>query len=125
VQLACDATGRCAIANDERSAGRRAVLVYGDDGWTLEARDAKDQPLWTLALGTTDDDARLRKAGVWIARSEGGPTIIASRSDAATDAQERSPRHTSRSSWSGDVRLRAMPKPVSPTGAPRSNEEKP
>src|SRR5579864_5305132 len=50
VQLACDATGRCAIATDERSADRRAVLVCGDGGWILEARDANDQPLWTLAL---------------------------------------------------------------------------
>jgi hypothetical protein len=74
VQLACDATGKCAIARDPCSADLRAVLVCGDEGWTLEARDANDQPLWTLALGATDDDARLRKAGVWIARSEGeGP----------------------------------------------------
>jgi hypothetical protein len=71
VQLACDATGRCAIASDEHSADRRAVLVCDDEGWTLDARDANDKPLWTLALGATDDEARLRKAGVWIARSEG------------------------------------------------------
>ena len=77
VQLACDATGRCAIASDERSADRRAVLVCGDEGWTLEARDASDQALWTLALGAADDEARLRKAGVWIARSEGeGPVDL-------------------------------------------------
>jgi hypothetical protein len=87
VQLACDATGRCAVAGDERSADRRAVLVCGDDGWTLEARDAKDQPLWTLVLGTTDDDARLRKAGVWIARSEGeGPIDLPPSTTAATTA---------------------------------------
>jgi hypothetical protein len=87
VQLACDATGRCAVASDEPSADRRAALVCGDDGWTLQARDAKDQPLWTLALGTTDDDARLRKAGVWIARSEGeGPIDLPLSTTAATTA---------------------------------------
>ena len=77
VQLACDATARCAVASDEGSAERRAVLVCGDEGWTLEAQDAAGQVLWTLALGTTDDQARLRKAGVWIARSEGeGPVDL-------------------------------------------------
>jgi hypothetical protein len=94
VQLACDATGRCAVASDERSADRRAVLVCADDGWTLEARDASDQPLWTLTLGTTDDDARLRKAGVWIARSEGeGP--MARPPSTTTVATTRSPASAS------------------------------
>lgn len=85
VQLACDATSRCAIASDPNSADRHAVLVCGDAGWTLEARDANDQPLWTLALGATDDDARLRKAGVWIARSEGeAPVELAPPTTATT-----------------------------------------
>jgi hypothetical protein len=94
VQLACDATGRCAIASDEPSADRRAVLVCGDDGWTLEARDAKDQPLWRLALGTTDDDARLRNAGVWIARSEGeGPIDLPPSTAVATTHSPVPPSH--------------------------------
>jgi hypothetical protein len=76
IQLACDATQSCAVARNEPSATRRAVLVCGEQGWTLDAQDASHAVVWSLALGAgDDDDARLRKAAIWVARSEGGDPL--------------------------------------------------
>jgi hypothetical protein len=110
IELACDATGSCRIAADESSASRRAVLECGENGWTLVAEDAKGTPLWTLSLGPgDDDDARLRRAAVWIARSEGSGVV--SRIEAAPKLEIAT---ISPSRWRDTASDQEKPDPSSP-----------
>jgi hypothetical protein len=72
VELACDASGRkCGVASDRARASRLAALVCGPDGgWTrLDAEDGEGHALWSLAL-SGDEEAKERKAAMWIARAE-------------------------------------------------------
>ena len=74
--ISCDAVGGCKVAADERSAARRAILHCSEETWVLEAQAAPGQKLWTLELDGEKED-RLRKAAVWIARTERGATAAA------------------------------------------------
>ncbi len=75
IQLACDATAACAIAPNEAAASRRAILRCGEGEWTLEAQDVAGRSLWSVALGAGDEEARLRTAAVWTARSLGSDLL--------------------------------------------------
>jgi hypothetical protein len=73
VELACDASGRrCGVANERARASRVAALSCGPDGGLarLEAEDGEGRSLWSLALAGDDEEAKQRKAAMWIARAE-------------------------------------------------------
>jgi hypothetical protein len=72
VELACDASGRrCGVATSRTRASRVAALSCGPDGGLsrLDAEDGDGQLLWSLTLAG-DEEARARKAAMWIARAE-------------------------------------------------------
>lgn len=74
VSLACDASGgRCRIAARRDQADRIASIACGAAGgpWRLVAEDRTGEPLWSVVLAG-DDDARVRKAALWIARADSG-----------------------------------------------------
>jgi hypothetical protein len=78
VELACDASGRrCRIAEERKEAERIAVIACSADrdAWRLDAEDRAGHTLWSVTL-TGDEDARIRKGAMWIARaeSEGPPS---------------------------------------------------
>jgi hypothetical protein len=75
-ELACDALGgRCQIAASEEEATHRAVLVCDSAvRWTLRIETSEGQPVVAVRL-VGDREERLRKAAMWIARTEDdGPT---------------------------------------------------
>jgi hypothetical protein len=80
VALSCDAAGgRCRVASSEAEAERHAVLrcAGGEGGgWTLEARGAKGEHLWAVDLAGEEDE-KLRRAAMWVARAEGDGPIDA------------------------------------------------
>jgi hypothetical protein len=70
-ELACDALGgRCQIAASEVEATHRAVLVCDSAvRWTLRIETSDGQPVVAVRL-VGDREERLRKAAMWIARTE-------------------------------------------------------
>jgi hypothetical protein len=84
VSLACDASGgRCRIAARRDEADRIASIACGTGNgpWRLIAEDRTGEPLWSVVLAG-DEDARVRKAALWIARAESADAVA----DPAVDA---------------------------------------
>ncbi len=81
IALACDAAGgTCGVASDAQAADERIVLKCqeAEGQWILEGESASGARLWSVGL-FGDEDERLRRAGLWVARVDGGgPGIPAS-----------------------------------------------
>ena len=89
VSLACDAS-RCRIAARREDADRIAAIACGTGGgpWRLVAEDRSGEALWSVVLGG-DDDARVRKAALWIARAESSEALTDPALDRPTPVKER------------------------------------
>jgi hypothetical protein len=69
IELACDAAGRCRVSPTEADATHRAVLICeSTERWILRA-ESGGRTEFTLAL-TGEREERLRKAAMWMARTE-------------------------------------------------------
>jgi hypothetical protein len=99
---ACSAAGTCEIVDTSRRADGSLRLTCTDQTLTVAARRG-DRELWSLTLDGAPED-RVRKAAVWIARSDApqaeGPSLAKKEVVAGPSAAERPPAKASEK-WLG------------------------